>query len=89
MKSFLIYDSFRLARVLILKYLQGVMKDNISELWTCVKVTQWMERCGKLTQNNAHRVGAVCFLASVELCFFSFYSFLLKFTFLDTVKIIE
>lgn len=45
----------------------------ISELWTCVKVKQWMERWGKFTQNNAHGAGAVGFFASVEL--FVTYSF--------------
>lgn len=43
------------------------IKLNISELWTCVKVMKWLERCGKFAQNNAYGAGDVCFPASVEL----------------------
>ena len=46
MKSYLIDD--------LLCGDQGVIKLNTSELLTCVKVMQWMERCGKFTQSNAH-----------------------------------
>lgn len=48
--------------MLILRFLKGVIKLTISELWTCVKVMQWMERVYKIT-----RTEGVCFLASVEL----------------------